>query len=201
MPTGSRSGWATATWTRVATSQVTSASICHEAGGFPACSRWSRSEATTPPGTRAEVNSGIPAGLPASRAGLGWHPFRVRSMKGFGDRWYCFAQPPATCCQSFGFEERMPCGPSLGGPRRHSRAMGCPGFWERMNGWRPWDPSVGHTIRAQGRSREPKNFLRSDQGPPFNACSSLLSPTSLVSRKCSSASKLREIPSSGCDPA
>ena len=29
----------------------------------------------------------------------------------------------------------------------------------------PWDPSVGHSIRVQGRSREPRNFSRGDSGP------------------------------------
>ncbi len=81
-----------------------------------------------------------------------------------GDRWYRFAQPPATCCETFGFAPGIPCGPCFGGPWRHSPAWGCPGFLERVNGWGPWDPSVGHSIRVHGRSREPKNFLRGDSG-------------------------------------
>ena len=164
VPTRRRSGWATAACARVATSQVTSASICHEAGGFPACSRRWRSEATTPPGTRANVNSGIPAGMPAPGAGLGWHPSRMRRVMGIGDRWHRFAQPPATCRETFGFEQGIPCGRSFEGPRRHSPAWGCPGWLERVNGWGPWDPSVGRSIRVQGRGREPKNFLRGDSG-------------------------------------
>ncbi len=135
VPTRRRSGWATAACARVATSQVTPASICHEAGGFPACSRWSRSEATTPPGTRANVNPGIPAGMPAPGAGLGWHPSRVRRVVGIGDRWYRFAQPPATCCETFGFAQGIPCGPCFRGAKASFPCMGMPGLFgegERM---------------------------------------------------------------------
>ena len=124
--------------TRVATSQVTSASI-YEAGGFPACSRWSRSEATTPPGTRANVKPRIPAGMPAPGAGLGWHPSRVRRGVGIGDRWYRFAQPPATCCETFGFERGIPCGPSFRGAQASFPCMGMPGLFgegERMGSLR-----------------------------------------------------------------
>ena len=129
VPTRRRSGWATAACARVATSQVTSASICHEAEGFPACSRWSRSEVTTPPWTRANVNPGIPAGMPAPGAGLGWHLSRVRRVMGIGDRWWRGAQPPASCCETFGFEQGIPCGPSFGGPWRPFSALGCPVFF------------------------------------------------------------------------
>ena len=97
-------------------------------------------------------------------AGLGWHPSRVRRMLGIGDRWYRFAQSPAICCETFGFEQGIPCGPFFGRPRRHSPAWGCPGFLERVNGWGRWDPSGCQFIRVQGRSREPTNFLRGDQG-------------------------------------
>ena len=134
VPTRHRSGWATAAWARVASSEVTSASICDEAGGFPACSRWSRSEATTPPGTHANVSPCIPAGMPAPGAGPGWHPSRVRRVMGIGDRSYRFAQPPATCRETFGFRQGIPCGPSFEGPRRHSPGLGCPVFLERVNG-------------------------------------------------------------------
>jgi hypothetical protein len=79
------------------------ASICHEAGGFPACSRWLRSEATTPPETHAKMKPRIPAGMPAPGAEPGWHPSRVRRFIGIGDRWCRFAQPPAACCETFGF--------------------------------------------------------------------------------------------------
>ena len=165
VPTREGSGWATAAWARVASSKVTPASICHEAGGFPACSRWSRSEATTPPGTHAKVDPGIPAGMPAPRAGLGWHPSRVRRVTGIGDRWCRFAQPPATCCETFGFEQGIPCGRSFGGPRRHFSALGCPVLSERVSGLGPWEPSACHSIRVQGRIREPKSCLRVDWGP------------------------------------
>ena len=105
----------------------------------------------------------LPAGMPAPGAGLGWHLSRVRRVMGIGDRWYRFAQPPATCCETFGFGQGIPCGPSFGGPRRHSPALGYPGFGERLVGWEPWDPSVGHTIRVQGRNREAKNFSSGDE--------------------------------------
>jgi hypothetical protein len=38
-----------------------------EARGFPSCSRWLRSVATTPPENDAPINFCIPAGMPASR--------------------------------------------------------------------------------------------------------------------------------------
>ena len=37
-----------------------------EAGGFPACSRWLRSNATTPPDTRPQMNR-TPAGVQSTR--------------------------------------------------------------------------------------------------------------------------------------
>ncbi len=119
---------------------------------------------TTPPGTRANVNPGMPAGTQAPGAGLGWHPSRVQRVMGIGDRWHRFAQPPATGCETFGSEQGIPCGPSFVGARRHSPAWGSPGFLERVNGCGPLDPSVCQFIRVRGRSREPKNFLRGDQG-------------------------------------
>ncbi len=153
-----------ALWAQVGSSDGTSASICHEAGGFPACRRWLRSKGTTPPGTRAKANPGIPAGMPDRGSGPDWHPSRVRRVMGIGNRWYGFAQPPATCCETFGFEQGIPRGPCFRGPRRHSPALGCPGFLEKVNGLGPWDPSACHSIRVQGRIREPKNCLRVDLG-------------------------------------
>ena len=84
VPTREGSGRATAAWARLASSRVTPASICDEPGGFPAWSRWSRSEATTPPGTHANVAPRIPAGMPAPGGGTGLAP--LPGAEGGGDR-------------------------------------------------------------------------------------------------------------------
>ena len=72
-------------------------------------------------------------------------------------------------------------GRPAGKPRKvrdghHAHQMGIkvrilerPGFLERVNGWGPWDPSVGHPVCVQGRRREPKNFLRGDSGRHLQA--------------------------------
>jgi len=57
-------------------------SLRREAGGFPACSRWLRSNATTPPDTHAKTKPRIPAGMPAPDAQPGWHPSGVREVHG-----------------------------------------------------------------------------------------------------------------------
>ena len=54
--------------------------------------------------------------------------------------------------------------PVLRGAEASFPCIGMPGFSERVNGWGPWDPSLCHSIRSQGRNREPKNFLRADPG-------------------------------------
>ncbi len=105
------------------------------AGGFPACRRWSRSDATTPRGTRVNVNPGIPAGMPAPGAGPGWHPSMVRRAMGTGDRWHRFAPSPATCRETLGFEQVDPMRSVLRVAKASFPCMGMPGFFgegERM---------------------------------------------------------------------
>ena len=121
-------------WAQVASSKVTTSCIGHEAGGFAACSRWSRSAAMTPPETHAKVRPRIPAGMPAPREQPGW------CITGCGGTWGSVSGGIAIPITGYllrnpRFRTRRPIRWVLGGARCHSRTFQCQGSSRRPGLW------------------------------------------------------------------